>query len=95
MLVPKDKLQAIYEHVKHKVQAAEGSVLICVSGETDAIAGCHILMVGLCPRLRIHVAYPLTVCTVCVVRMPVGLHLFLSFAFRWHLRSSATLARFR
>jgi hypothetical protein len=57
MLIPKEKLRDIYEHIKHKVQAAEGAVLICVAGETDAIAGCHILTVArphrLCsPRLR-------------------------------------------
>jgi hypothetical protein len=47
MLVPTDKLQDIYDHIKHKVQAVDGSgsVLICSAGETDAIAGCHILMV--------------------------------------------------
>ena len=46
MLIPKDKLHDIYDHIKHKVLAAEGSVLICVAGETDAIAACHIFMVS-------------------------------------------------
>ena len=46
MLISKDKLHDIYEHIKHKVQAAEGSVLICVAGETDAMAACHIFMVS-------------------------------------------------
>jgi hypothetical protein len=47
MLVPTDKLLDIYDHVKHKVQAAEGSVLICVAGEVDAIAGGHFFRVRL------------------------------------------------
>ena len=55
MLIPKDKLQAIYDHMKQKVQAAEGSVLICVAGETDAMAGSHIFMVC-CPRPYPHCA---------------------------------------
>jgi hypothetical protein len=52
MLIPKEKLRDVYEHIKHKVQAAEGAVLICVAGETDAIAGCHILTVARLHQLR-------------------------------------------
>ena len=53
MLVPTDKLLDIYEHVKHKVQAAEGSVLICVAGEVDAIAGGHVFSMRLTSSRRV------------------------------------------
>lgn len=52
MLFEKDKLKDIFEHMKQKVQATEGSVLICVAGEIDAMAAGHILTVySWTPRL--------------------------------------------
>jgi hypothetical protein len=56
MLVEKAKLKDIFEHMKNKVQATEGSVLICVAGEIDAMAAGHILTVcSRTPRLFFYI----------------------------------------
>ena len=45
MLVDKNRIAEVYHLIKNSVRDEGSSVLICVAGECDAIAACHILVV--------------------------------------------------
>eukprot|EP00960_Hanusia_phi_P039659 753972-Hanusia_phi.AAC.7 len=56
MLVDKNRIAEVYNLIKNSVRDEGSSVLICVAGECDSIAACHILVVLTppCPMLSAH-----------------------------------------